>query len=382
MEVVAGQWRAEAGWSPDPSAFAAGAADGGARTLVLFFADRALDPSAITELAAAMPRAVVVGCSTAGQILGNEVSDAPMIAAAIHFDSVTPRAAWASLDERASSIALGELVGQRLECEQLARKPGTVLVLADGSLVNGTALVDGLRSVIPFHVGISGGLAGDGDRFEQTWVYADGAVRTGAVAGVALVGDRLTVGYGSEGGWEGFGPFRTVTASRGNVLSTLDDQSALDLYREYLGERATDLPASALDFPLLIRSPDGSVELVRTVLGVDADADTMTFAGDVPVGWSARMMRTTDGHLVAAASTAAAAAGEMAPRARLAVAVSCVGRRLVLGSRTDDEVRAVSAVLGADTALVGFYAYGEITQKGAFCDLHNQTMTLTTITEA
>jgi hypothetical protein len=67
----------------------------------------------------------------------------------------------------------------------------------------------------------------------------------------------------------------------------------------------------------------------------------------------------------------------------LALAISCVGRRLVLGQRVEEETEATLDALPASTTQIGFYSYGEISPSGAApCDLHNQTMTLTTIREA
>jgi hypothetical protein len=60
-----------------------------------------------------------------------------------------------------------------------------------------------------------------------------------------------------------------------------------------------------------------------------------------------------------------------------------VGRRLVLGSRTEEEIEATLEVLPKGTQQIGFYSYGEISPYTAgTCDLHNQTMTLTTLSEA
>jgi hypothetical protein len=85
----------------------------------------------------------------------------------------------------------------------------------------------------------------------------------------------------------------------------------------------------------------------------------------------------------------AAAAGRLARRGQdraggcLAVAISCVGRRLVLGERTEEEVEAVLDSLPPSSSLVGFYSYGEISPSATgSCELHNQTMTLTTLVEA
>jgi hypothetical protein len=382
VRVVGGAWEPATGWSPDVTTLAADAASGGRRTLVLAFADResadAVD--ALAALREALPLAVIVGCSTAGQILGEAVSPAPLVVAVAHFAQVQPVAAWASLTDADDALHLGRTLGERLQDGVEGQAPHTVFVLADGVHINGTALVDGLGEALP-GIGISGGLAGDGERFERTWVYADGAAREDAVAAVALCGGSLEVGFGSAGGWEGFGPYRLVSRSDGNVLHELDGRPALTLYKEYLGDRADHLPASALLFPLLIRSPEGDVELVRTILGVDEDRLTMTFAGDVPEGWSARLMRTTLDRLIDAAGVAAEGATGNPEPPDLVVAVSCVGRRLVLGQRTDEEVELAASVVGPNSMVVGFYSYGEISPATGVSEVHNQTMTITTFRE-
>jgi hypothetical protein len=383
MKAVSGSWSAQVGWAPAAPAFAEGAEAGGVRTLVLAFAEVSPETAAaaIDELRSALPEAVVVGCSTAGLILGDEVCTDGLVAVAIHFSDVVPRIAVADVAEGPTSFEVGRLLGARLAPVLPPDEAGTVLVLADGLAVNGTALVDGLSLELPAGIGVSGGLAGDGDRFDRTWVYAGGSILEGAVVAVALVGDGLTVGYGSAGGWDGFGPYRTVTGSSGNVLSTLDGRPALALYKEYLGDRADQLPASALLFPLLIRSPEGDVELVRTVRAVDEDTSSMTFAGDIPTGWTARLMRTTLDRLVDAATLAAEEAARDMPTPELTVAISCVGRRLVLGQRTDEEVEAAADQLSGSGPVIGFYSYGEISPSNGVSELHNQTMTLTTFSE-
>ena len=54
----------------------------------------------------------------------------------------------------------------------------------------------------------------------------------------------------------------------------------------------------------------------------------------------------------------------------------------MLGERAEEEIESAAASLGAATQ-VGFYAYGEIAPYAQRpCDLHNQTITLTTLAEA
>jgi hypothetical protein len=54
-----------------------------------------------------------------------------------------------------------------------------------------------------------------------------------------------------------------------------------------------------------------------------------------------------------------------------------------MGGRVDEEVEAVGDVFGQKAVLTGFYSNGEISPftANAACKLHNQTMTITHISE-
>ncbi len=232
---------------------------------------------------------------------------------------------------------------------------------------------------------VTGGLAGDGDRFESTWVIDKGKPVSGIVSAVGLYGDAVKLGHGSQGGWDMFGPERVVTRSSANVLYELDGKPALKLYKEYLGERASGLPATALLFPLSLRETrEDERRVVRTVLSIDEDEQSMTFAGDLPEGSLAQLMRANFDRLVdGAAGASLSAAGMVGDGSNvLSIAISCVGRRLVLGERTEEEVEAALENLPTGCRQIGFYSYGEISPYASgHCDLHNQTMTLTAISE-
>jgi len=241
-----------------------------------------------------------------------------------------------------------------------------------------------MTSLLDNSVIITGGLAGDGTAFKKTWVIHAGRRAEQVVTTVGVYGAKVRVGHGSKGGWDPFGPQRVVTKSDGNLLYELDGQPALQLYKKYLGNRASELPSSALLFPLAIRSArNDSREVVRTILAVDEQAQSLTFAGDIPQGSIAQLMRANFERLVSGASDAARmtmAVDTASPC--LCIAVSCVGRRLVLGERTEEELEAVASSLPLGSVQVGFYSYGEISPFTAgSCDLHNQTMTLTTLSE-
>ncbi|MDQ1308499.1 MAG: hypothetical protein QG671_4333 [Actinomycetota bacterium] len=349
-----------------------------ASTLVLVFAASDVGPEPFAELRAALPLSLITGCSTAGQIRGRQLSSDPLLVTIVRFEHSRPTLAWVELSGAADSAAAGRKLGLQLAGNGISG-PRHVLLLSVGLDVNGSDLVAGLTAELPAGSWVSGGLAGDEADFDQTWVYCGDQLRERGVVAIDL-GSDVDVSYGSEGGWEGFGPSRMITRSEGNVLLELDDRPALALYKEYLGMLVDDLPASALRFPLAIESPDGGTSYVRTVLAVDEDSNTMTFAGDVPVGWSARLMRTTTERLVDGAAGAAAASAQ--PQGSLALAISCVGRRLTLGEWTEDEIEAVADALQSTTGtIVGFYSYGEISPTDGVNGLHNQTMTVSVISE-
>jgi hypothetical protein len=356
--------------------------------LVLFFGTRqALRcGSRYRELREMFPGAHILGCSTGGQIRNNDISDDEIAAAALRFDATKLRLACEPAPAPEHSRACGEAIGRALAADDLAG----IFVLSDGLNVNGSELVAGITGVVGLAVPVTGGLAGDGARFEETLVGADCRPCNHTVGAIGFYGTAIRIGHGSAGGWDEFGPRRRITRSRGNILLELDGEPALDLYERYLGEEeAKGLPGTALLFPLRIRNPERpDHDIVRTVLAVDRGARSMTFAGDMPAGWVAQLMRGNFDRLAAGAAKAARQASAMWREGgngdRLAVMVSCIGRRLLMGQHTIDEVEAAGIELGADVPRLGFYSYGEIAPHSAsgVCELHNQTMTVTAISEA
>lgn len=354
------------------------------QTLVILFGAPEMGARAdlFEKLRAHFPTSVVVGCSTAGEIHNDSVHDGCLSVAAIRFEGTTLRCATAPVRDAAESRAAGAGLARMVSDPALR----SVFVLSDGLSVNGTQLLAGINDVVPSNVVVTGGLAGDGDRFGATWVVADGKVQQHVVVAVGLYGERLRVGHGSRGGWDAFGPPRVVTRAVGNVVSELGGRPALEVYREYLGDLAAGLPATALLFPLSLRSDhDDQQVLVRTVLSIDDATQSMTFAGDIPAGSRVQLMRANVESLVEGAADAARSVSGIAPGAQdtVSIAISCVGRRLVLGERAEEEVEAARECLAPGTNLIGFYSYGEISPgRSGFAALHNQTMTITTFGEA
>lgn len=356
-------------------------------TLILVFAAPEFidNPTPIKELHNHFPKSKMIGCSGAGEISQSVILDNSLVVSIVKFAKTSITIVKSSIHDAQDSFKSGEKIATDLSKNKLK----SIFVLSDGLKVNGTELVKGLNSVAKKDVVITGGLAGDGKRFEQTWAIFNGEVLTNTVVAAGFYGDYVQVGHASKGGWDMFGPERRVTRSKGNILYELDGQPALKLYKEYLGERAQGLPATGLLFPLAIRKDDGDThQLVRTILAVDENEQSLTFAGDIPMGYLAQLMRANFDRLIASASEAGDVAIQRMLKEKsnagpvLAIAISCVGRRLLLGERTEEETESMLETLPAGSKQVGFYSYGELSPYATGnCDLHNQTMTVTTISE-
>jgi hypothetical protein len=375
VRVEQRHWTGDRGW-----ALVGGERCERAQLVLVFGATAPMAGEVWTEIRAMWPDARLVGCSTAGEIAGTVVCDDTIVATALKLERSQVRVESIRLCDTKDGFTAGRALASRLNAPDLCH----VFVISDGLNVNGSELARGLAGALPPRVGVTGGLAGDGSRFERTLVALDGPPDAERIVAVGFYGHGLRVGFGSLGGWDPFGPERVVTRARGAVLYELDGQPALELYKRYLGEHAAQLPSSGLLFPLTVRRANER-GVVRTILSIDERQQSLTFAGEVPEGALAQLMHANFDRLVEGASGAAQscvpALDDRAPD--VALLISCVGRKLVLQQRVEEEIEAVHHVLGDGPLLAGFYSYGEIAPftPAQPCELHNQTMTITTLRE-
>lgn len=350
--------------------------------LVLAFGERVLLDAILPykKIKDLYPKADVVICSTSGQISNTSLVENSIVATAISFEKTAVKVSEIDILNNLNVQELGDMIKKDLFNEGLK----SILILSEGSFVNGTELINELIKQTKGTVPIFGGLAGDEYKFEKTIVGLNGDASQGKVVAVGFYGDAIHFSFGSEGGWSDFGPEREVTLSEKNVLYKIGDRFALDLYKEYLGKYAEELPASSLYFPLSMKENIDAAPVVRTILSIDEGKKSMTFAGNIPQGSFVRLMKGNLDKLIDASYNAASQTfSGQSTKPELALLVSCVGRKIVLGNRIEEELEVVKEVFGEDTLVCGFYSYGEIspTLKKVACELHNQTMTIATIYE-
>ena len=350
--------------------------------LVLIFGNRFLLEEAATfdELRELFPDGHLVFGSSSGDLIGDSVNDEHLSVTAIELE----RAHFEVQTINIGSVAYNsELAGREVVNKLNPEGLKHIFVVSEGSSVNGSALTKGMQASAP-KVLITGGLCGDDARFERTLAGYNKPPDDGEIVVIGFYGESFEASFSLYGGWIPFGPQRVVTRSEGNVLYEIDGKPALDLYRMYLGEKAKELPGSALIYPLNVTSTENNQAFVRTILQIDEAQNAMILAGDVPEQALVQLMMTNTDSLAMASETAALRAleGRTAPP-QLALLISCIGRKLVLNQRVEEEVEEVREVLGEDVIISGMYSYGEIAPfyGERSCKLHNQTMTITLISE-
>ena len=344
--------------------------------------DQLLLPENLDPIRSAYPNADLVTASTAGEIIRDGVYDNSIVATAIELEQSRLKCVKTHISEHVSSFDAGLFLKEQLQSDDLSG----IFIISDGLMVEGSELVRGFNHENTKNIPITGGLAGDAARFQNTYTSLNEAPGKGNIIAVGFYGDHMHIGHGSLGGWDEFGYERTITRSDKNVLFEVDEEKALDLYKRYLGSFAEQLPGSALMFPLSMRVPGADKYLIRTILATDDNESAMIFAGNMPQGSTVRMMRGDIQKLIRASATAAKDSVETLKnrKPQLTLMLSCVGRKIIMDKKVEEEVLAAEEVIDGDCAVAGFYTYGGLSPFGVGtpCELHNQTMTITTFSES
>lgn len=349
------------------------AADGLKPTLGILYCSVALDIKA-TAAALAEFSFPFFACSSCGEIIstgkGSAVQEGTAVVALLE---MPPEAFQVRLFEGGGmdSQSLGAAVGQW--GKSVFARPAFLLSIG-GIKRDGEQIVRGLLGQFSEEVPLFGGLAGDDAAFKETYVFTNGrATSDGAVACV-LDSSRVELSGLASGGWVALGAPKTVTRSEGNMVLTIDEDPALDVYKKYLDIKDEDLPGIGVEYPLQVIREDGT-HVLRAVVGVDHARRALTFAGTVPQGAKVRFSSSPGFEAVDLARRDFEAFPKSPTPPDVVLYFSCMARHLALGPMVEDEIRAAQRVWNVPG--VGFFTYGEIgSSPSSKCDFHNETFAL------
>jgi hypothetical protein len=332
----------------------------------------------------------MVGGTTAGEISTSGFSTQSVVLMALSSKDLcftTGIGKNMSQDEAACGLSLIDDIRSKKSFEDAH----SLILFPNGMGGDGAKLIQGLHSTLGSDFEIVGGYLGDDERFKYTYQYYDGKVYKDAIPGLLVSGkNSFRTGIGVRSGFESIGNRFYCTEAEGNVVKKFDGESALSLYKEFLGEeRSQRLPGICLEYPFGLIDEKVSIAgkeyfQLRCGLAVDHQEDSITLAASIPEGSAITLTTASRGDIINGAMLAAKQAKDCLKGAKPAAIFmfSCVGRKLVLGRRTQEEVLAVKEILGEEVPLIGFYTYGEIgpidkmKRDLAPTKFHNETVVL------
>lgn len=362
---------------------AIGGIDGNADLIMVFSSSAHDQDEIVAGVNSVAEGAEVVGCSDAGEIVGDEKNTYSGAVAVMAFklDDIkltTAEASGAKEDSHDAGKRLAESI-----LEKNGEKPSLLMIFIDGLAENGAAVVRGIQEVLGDNFPIMGGSAGDDFKFEKTYQYHQGKVITDSVVGVALTGE-VSFGMGVKHGWEPIGLPMTVTKADGAVLKEVDEKPAISIYEEHFGKRADELVKEPLarmayTYPLGM-AVEGMDELLIRDVVIANDKGEITAAAEIPEGSKIRLMIGDRNKAIEAARIAAENAMKIIKKdAKAAIMFNCIARNKLLGLECKTEIDAVREVIGKDVPIIGFYTYGEVgpfEEEGGKSVFHNETMNL------
>lgn len=311
----------------------------------------------------------MIGGTTAGEISNSGIAAKSVVLCVLKSSSLT----FHTISER-QMRGDEKNCGIRLANELLKNAPvakaKSLILFPDGLGGDGVALLEGIQSVLGRQMEIVGGFLGDDGQFKETFQFYNGKCYRGdMVTGLLVSGNgSFITSTGVRSGFESIGATIVCTEAEKNVVRKFGDTRALDLYKELLGEELSKrLPEVCLEYPFGLLDTIATIGeneyfQLRCGLAVDEDEGSIILAGAIPEGSQIALTTASRGDIINGAKQAALQALEGLNGAvpKLILMFSCIGRKLVLGRRTEEEIDIVRQVLGSHVPILGFYTYGEI----------------------
>lgn len=348
-------------------------------SLVLFAFSRVdMQDNYLSILTKYFPTAQIVLFSTSGHFIGDQIEDAEALVAVINLEKSRIETKLFRSSDYSSDTLLGEAIGHSVQDDAKC-----LLLISDGSLINGTELINGLNDHIHKSVKIVGGMAGDGARFEKTFVGLNAVPETGVVATIAFYGENLEINSNHDAAWSSLGLEFRITESERNLLIGLNNKNAYSVLREFMDSDSDEsFTRDMLYYPFFLED-NASEGVIRTPIAVDHVKKSITYAGNMPIGSTVKLMKSRTMQLLDSTMNLANTCHDEKASNQFVLAISCIGRRVVLEEMANEEFTELANVFGKDTHYFGFYSYGEFSRSGleSNCKLHNQTLTLAIITE-
>lgn len=312
-----------------------------------------------------LPKAVIIGSTTDGEIMAGEVSTGQTVLSFTSFEATTLEVAL--VEHKEDGFCSGKHIGEKL----MGKETKLIIAFADGLHTNGDAFLSGLNSV-DNTIMVAGGLAGDNATFTNTFVFDKKRIIAKGAVAVALNSSVLSVNNAYNFNWRRIGKALTITKVTGNRVYTIDDRTAVDTYIHYLGQEMFEgLPAVGIEFPLI--TVRNGIKVARAVL-VKHEDGSLSFAGNFEKGDKVQFGYGDPKEIMEQSKEMQSWLEEHPPECTFVY--SCMARRHFM----PDIIEAETLPLNDIAPVSGFFTYGEFFTSDKK-ELLNQSMTLVTLSE-
>lgn len=256
-----------------------------------------------------------------------------------------------------------------------SQSPTLCISLPESLTASAQQIVEGLQQSLDDNVPILGGTAGDAFKLTGTRQFCGTEVCSDSVP-VLLFSGPLVFSTAVASGWKPMGEPGLVTRSEVSMVYEIDGSPAIEFYKQRLGDHAVPGP----ECPVAVLDEAGDVICLRATIDTGIrENGAIQFLGDVREGSMVQMTVADRGAILEGCKNSIDRAFAGYPHGKTPAAAllfSCAGRKLLLGTRTGEEVDIVKSVIGSQIPVCGFYGYGEIgplNNQDAVSKYHNET---------
>lgn len=359
------------------SEFAKAISDGFVPTLAIVFCSISQDRKALIDFFNEKNIAIL-GSTTAGEILDEEILEHEAVVMLLNLDkSYFKIACKASKNTYQAARELAQLAKESFQ------NPSMIIV-SSGITIDADKIITGIKDIAP-DMPLFGGLAGDDLTMKASYVFSNQFESDGGLISLVIDSDKVKVTGLATSGWDNIGVEKTITRSEGNVVYTIDDEPAVDVFVKFfqftdsIYNSAEIVAMNFAQYPLQLKKDNGNTVL-RSPLMVDIEKRALIFAGSVPQGSRVQFSVPPGFDLIDKTTERASALKDTMAEPDAIVLFSCKARHLALGPIMEDEAGKLRALW--NKPLIGFFTYGEIgTAKDAVCDFHNATCSMVLMEE-
>jgi hypothetical protein len=346
------------------SALTQSIADGYKPTIAIVFISIRQDRKAVCEILH-KDRIDIIGATSSGEFIDGHQSEGETVVMLFDLNKNDYCILFENIGERTVSDAAANMAKTAL---QKFNKPAFILcstlLAADGRMLDGELLIRSIEKEVGPEVSLFGGMAGDDITFTGTYVFTNDQSTDYGMVALVLDEDKIELEGMAISGWKPMGVTRTATKTEGNLLFTIDDRPALEIYLRFLGKELTSKDdmiefynSIGVHYPFQVER-EGREPKMCNPIGYHKEKDALICESDVLQGSKFRFSTPPDFDIV---ETVVNNANKLKiaknSEADALLIFSCVGRLTALGPMAQDENDGLHNVWKAPMA--GFYTYGE-----------------------